>query len=81
MRVPFSWLTEYVDWQGAPEELAELLTMSGTEVEGVEWVGAPRDAVLEAMAAASIAPQRRPQTVTLDEFARLAQEIRSRLDT
>jgi len=44
MRVPFSWLREYVDWQGTPEELAELLTMSGTEVEGIDWVGAPRDA-------------------------------------
>ena len=43
MKVPFSWLKEYVDWQGTPEELAELLTMSGTEVEGIEWVGAPRD--------------------------------------
>jgi phenylalanyl-tRNA synthetase beta chain len=43
MRVPFSWLREYVDWQGSVEELAELLTMSGTEVEGIEWVGAPRD--------------------------------------
>ncbi|HOD50819.1 MAG TPA: 16S rRNA (adenine(1518)-N(6)/adenine(1519)-N(6))-dimethyltransferase RsmA [Candidatus Hydrogenedentes bacterium] len=54
--------------------LCNSLTKSGN-------FGAPRDAVLEAMAAASIAPQRRPQTVTLDEFARLAQEIRSRLDT
>jgi phenylalanyl-tRNA synthetase beta chain len=44
MRVPFSWLKEYVDWQGSVEELAELLTMSGTEVEGIDWVGAPRDA-------------------------------------
>ncbi len=43
MRVPFSWLREYVDWQGTAEELAELLTMSGTEVEGIAWVGAPRD--------------------------------------
>ncbi len=43
MRVPFSWLKEYVAWQGTVEELAELLTMSGTEVEGIDWVGAPRD--------------------------------------
>ena len=43
MRVPISWLKEYVDWQGTVEELAELLTMSGTEVEGIDWVGAPRD--------------------------------------
>jgi len=44
MRLPFSWLKEYVAWEGTPEELAELLTMSGTEVEGIDWVGAPRDA-------------------------------------
>ena len=43
MRVPFSWIKEYVDWRGTAEELAEVLTMSGTEVEGVDWVGAPRD--------------------------------------
>ena len=43
MRVPFSWIREYVDWRGSVEELAELLTMSGTEVEGIDWVGAPRD--------------------------------------
>jgi phenylalanyl-tRNA synthetase beta chain len=45
MRLPFSWLKEYVAWEGSPEELAELLTMSGTEVEGIDWVGAPRDPV------------------------------------
>jgi len=43
MKVPFGWLKEYVDWQGTPEEVADLLTMSGTEVEGIAWVGAPRD--------------------------------------
>jgi len=43
MRVPFSWIKEYVDWRGSVEELAEVLTMSGTEVEGIDWVGAPRD--------------------------------------
>lgn len=44
MRVPFSWIKEYVDWRGSVEELAEVLTMSGTEVEGIDWVGATRDA-------------------------------------
>ena len=43
MRVPFSWIKEYVGWRGTVEELAEVLTMSGTEVEGIDWVGAPRD--------------------------------------
>ena len=44
MRVPFSWIKEYVAWQGTVEELAEVLTMSGTEVEAIDWVGAPHDA-------------------------------------
>ena len=54
--------------------LRNSLTKSGT-------FGAPREAVLAAMEAAGIAEGRRPQTMTLDEFARLAREIRSRLDT
>ncbi|HJW76084.1 MAG TPA: phenylalanine--tRNA ligase subunit beta [Thermoleophilia bacterium] len=44
MRVPLGWIKEYVDWTGTVEELAEALTMSGTEVEAVGWVGAPRQA-------------------------------------
>ena len=44
MRVPVSWLRDYVAWDRSVEELAELLSMSGSEVEGIDWVGAPRDA-------------------------------------
>jgi len=44
MRVPFSWIKEYVAWEGTVEEMAEALTMSGTEVEGIDRVGAPREA-------------------------------------
>jgi phenylalanyl-tRNA synthetase beta chain len=43
MRVPVSWLREYVAWDRSAEELAELLSMSGSEVEGIDWVGAPHD--------------------------------------
>ena len=39
MKVPISWLNEYVDIDVSPEELARLLTFSGTEVEGIEAVG------------------------------------------
>lgn len=53
--------------------LRNSLTKSGS-------FGAPREAVLEAMEASAIAPGRRPQTVTLDEFARLAKEIRLRMN-
>jgi len=43
MRVPFGWIRDYIDWRATVEELAEVLTMSGTEVESVDIVGAPRD--------------------------------------
>ncbi len=41
--------------------------------------GAPKEAVLDAMDAAKIDPSRRPQTLGLEEFSLLAQEIRSRV--
>jgi 16S rRNA (adenine1518-N6/adenine1519-N6)-dimethyltransferase len=41
--------------------------------------GAPKEAVLAAFDATGIDPGRRPQTLTLDEFAALAREIRSRI--
>lgn len=41
-------------------------------------LGLPAEVVLEAMAAATIDPGRRPQTMTLDEFAVLARAIRAR---
>ena len=40
MRVPLSWLREYVDVQLTPEQLAERLTLLGMEVKGVERWGA-----------------------------------------
>src|SRR5688500_14052075 len=39
MRVPLSWLKEYVDVQIAPEELAERLTLAGLEVASIDYVG------------------------------------------
>jgi phenylalanyl-tRNA synthetase beta chain len=41
MRVPYSWLREYCDPAGSPEELAERLVMTGTEVERIDVVGPP----------------------------------------
>jgi 16S rRNA (adenine1518-N6/adenine1519-N6)-dimethyltransferase len=41
--------------------------------------GADKDAVEAAFAAASIDPTRRPQTLGLDDFARLAREIKARI--
>jgi phenylalanyl-tRNA synthetase beta chain len=40
MRVPLSWLRDFVDIQLTPEQLAERLTLLGMEVKGVErWGG------------------------------------------
>jgi phenylalanyl-tRNA synthetase beta chain len=39
MRVPLSWLKEYVDVAITPEELAERLTMAGLEVEAIDYIG------------------------------------------
>ncbi len=40
MRVPLSWLRDYVDVQQTPEQLAERLTLLGMEVKGIESSGA-----------------------------------------
>jgi phenylalanyl-tRNA synthetase beta chain len=40
MRVPLSWLREYVDFDFAPEELAERLTTLGFELQAIERIGA-----------------------------------------
>ncbi|NPA91883.1 MAG: phenylalanine--tRNA ligase subunit beta [Chloroflexi bacterium] len=39
MRVPLSWLQEYVDITLPPEELAERLTLAGLEVTRIEKIG------------------------------------------
>ena len=39
MKVPLSWLKEYVDIGLSAEEVAHLLTMAGTEVAGIETIG------------------------------------------
>ncbi len=41
MRVPLSWLRDYVDVNLSIPELAERLTLAGLEVETVEYVGMP----------------------------------------
>lgn len=46
MRVPLSWLRDYVDIQLTPEQLAERLTLLGMEVQGVESWGADWQSVV-----------------------------------
>lgn len=40
MRIPLSWLREFVDVDLTPEELAEQLTLLGMEVSSIERIGA-----------------------------------------
>lgn len=46
MKVPISWLKEYVEFDASPEEIAEKLTFSGIEVEGIETVGGGREGLV-----------------------------------
>jgi phenylalanyl-tRNA synthetase beta chain len=39
MRVPLTWLRDYVAITDTPEELASRLTFAGLEVEDIEYVG------------------------------------------
>src|SRR6266480_142723 len=39
IRVPLSWLKEYVDARGSVDEIARQLHMSGTEVDRIERPG------------------------------------------
>jgi phenylalanyl-tRNA synthetase beta chain len=44
MKLPLSWIREYVDINISPEELAMKLTFAGLEVEQMEYIGLPRPA-------------------------------------
>ncbi len=46
MRVIWSWLKEFVDFEGSPEELTQVLTMNGIESGNVEQVGMELEAIL-----------------------------------
>lgn len=48
MKVTYNWLKEFVDFDLNPVELADLLTMLGLEVEGVEQIGGGLDQVVVA---------------------------------
>ncbi|MBI3994217.1 MAG: phenylalanine--tRNA ligase subunit beta [Candidatus Lambdaproteobacteria bacterium] len=43
LRVPISWLRDFVDVPLAPQELAERLTLAGLEVESINAIGAQWD--------------------------------------
>ncbi len=42
MKVPLSWLRDYVDIDLSPEDLARKMTFAGLEVEGMHYLGLPQ---------------------------------------
>ncbi|MCD6188022.1 MAG: phenylalanine--tRNA ligase subunit beta [Desulfuromusa sp.] len=48
MIVTYNWLKEFVDFQYAPQELCDQLTMIGLEVDALEEIGGHLDAVIVA---------------------------------
>ncbi|UCC66666.1 MAG: phenylalanine--tRNA ligase subunit beta [Deltaproteobacteria bacterium] len=64
MRVSLNWLKEYVDFDLTPSELAELLTMAGLEVEGIEEVSPDLKGVVVAQIA-SISPHPKANRLSL----------------
>ncbi len=46
MKVTLTWLQQYVDFTGTPEELADRLTLLGLEVEGVQKLAGEFDGVV-----------------------------------
>ncbi|MCL2760200.1 MAG: phenylalanine--tRNA ligase subunit beta [Desulfuromonadales bacterium] len=49
MKVSYNWLKEYVKFDLSPNALANLLTMLGLEVEGIEHIGEEFDTVVVAI--------------------------------
>ena len=36
MKISYNWLKEYIDFEENPEQIGEILTQTGLEVEGIE---------------------------------------------
>ncbi|NVN92473.1 MAG: phenylalanine--tRNA ligase subunit beta [Desulfuromonadales bacterium] len=49
MNVTYNWLKEFVDFDLSPDQLADLLTMLGLEVEGMQKLGSGMDEVVVAV--------------------------------
>jgi phenylalanyl-tRNA synthetase beta chain len=58
MKVPLSWLKEYVDFDLPPEEIASRLTFAGLEVESIEYIGlAPLSGYIDGLPGAGQGPK------------------------
>ena len=42
MKISYNWLKDYVNTALTPNELDDLLTFSGLEIEGVDTMGKPK---------------------------------------
>jgi phenylalanyl-tRNA synthetase beta chain len=48
MRIPLSWIKEYIHIENTPEEIAKMLTMAGIEVDSYETIGSSFNGVVAA---------------------------------
>ncbi len=46
MKVSYRWIQDYVSFSGSPEALAELLTLCGHEVEGIDAIGSSIEGIV-----------------------------------
>jgi phenylalanyl-tRNA synthetase beta chain len=58
MKFTLNWLKEFVDFTGAPEELAKLLTMAGLEVESVSASTEPESGRADQLFEIAVTPNR-----------------------
>lgn len=75
MKVPLSWLKEFVSCEAAPEEIAERLTFAGLEVESVERVGSDFKNVVVGEVL-SVRPHPNAERLTLCEVATGKETVR-----
>jgi hypothetical protein len=59
MRVPVSWLRDYVSFDMPPRDLGERLSMTGTKLEALHRRGVPRD-LDRYRVGRVVSPERRP---------------------
>ncbi|MBM2805820.1 MAG: phenylalanyl-tRNA synthetase beta subunit, partial [Deltaproteobacteria bacterium] len=58
MKFTLNWLKEFVDFTGAPEDLAKLLTMAGLEVESVTPLSEPGSGRADELFEIAVTPNR-----------------------
>src|SRR5438132_1509025 len=80
MRIPLSWLAEFVTWSGPAAALAERLTMAGLKIEAIEEVGQlDRLGVAREVAAVTGARLRHPRPRPRESGAAAVREVRVRV--